>query len=78
VVVITLVLGGTAWRVLLRQARETTATPAGLLDAIAALDARYLGQELGTSAEEWNAYQAERRRLKTQLEAALAAGQTGR
>jgi hypothetical protein len=77
VVVVTLVLGGTAWRVLPRQA-GATATPAPLLDAIAALDARYLGQELATSAEEWNAYQAERRRLKTQLEAALAAGETGR
>ena len=78
VVVITLVLGGTAWRVLPRQAGATTATPAGLLEAIAALDARYLGQEVGTAPEEWNAYQAERRRLKTQLEAALAAGETGR
>jgi len=48
-----------------------------LLDAIAALDARYLGRERETSADDWGAYQTERGRLKAGLEAALAAGAQG-
>jgi hypothetical protein len=48
--------------------------PEQLIDAIAALDARYLGRRDETAAEEWKAYEAERMRLKRELEAALAAG----
>jgi hypothetical protein len=69
-----LVLGGAGWHFLARQPQSSAASPAVLLDAIAALDARYLGREGETSAEDWGSYQAERRRLKAQLEAALAAG----
>jgi hypothetical protein len=69
-----LALGGAGWYFLARQRGLPTASPAVLLDAIAALDARYLGREGETSAEDWGSYQVERRRLKAQLEAALAAG----
>jgi hypothetical protein len=71
---VVLVLGGAGWYFLARQPGLPAASPAGLLDAIAALDARYLGREGEISAEDWGAYQSERRRLKAQLEAALAAG----
>ena len=79
VAAVVLVLGGAGWHFLRRQtaSHPTPASSAGLLDAIAALDARYLGREAETSAEEWSSYQAERRRLKAQLEAALAAGASG-
>ena len=72
-----LVLGGAGWYLLARQPGSPSASPAGLLDAIAALDSRYLGREGETSAEDWGSYQTERRRLKAQLEAALAAGAPG-
>ena len=71
---VVLVLGGAGWHFLARQSGSPAASPAVLLDAIAALDTRYLGREGDTSAEEWGSYQAERRRLKAQLEAALAVG----
>jgi hypothetical protein len=45
-----------------------------LLNAIAALDVRYQGREQELSSEEWSSYQRERARLKTELEASLAAG----
>jgi hypothetical protein len=45
-----------------------------LLDAIAALDARYLGRENETPAPEWSSYRKERARLKAELESSLAAG----
>jgi hypothetical protein len=48
--------------------------PEQLIDAIAALDARYLGRRDETPADEWKAYEAERMQLKRELEAALAAG----
>jgi hypothetical protein len=77
VAAIVLVLGGAGWHFLGRQTVSPAATPAVLLDAIAALDARYLGREAETSAQDWSSYQAERRSLKAQLEAALAADATG-
>lgn len=43
-----------------------------LLDAVAALDARYLGREAEVPADEWARYQDERARLKRALETALA------
>jgi hypothetical protein len=74
VAAVVLVLGGAGWYFLARQRGSPAASPAVLLDAIAALDARYVGKEGETSADDWGFYQAERRRLKAQLEAALAAG----
>jgi hypothetical protein len=74
VAAIVVVLVGTAWYFLARRAGAPAPSVAQLLDAIAALDARYLGREGETSAEDWVSYQTERRRLKAELEAALAAG----
>lgn len=48
--------------------------PDELVDAIAALDARYLGREAETLPEEWSSYQQQRARLKAELESSLAAG----
>jgi hypothetical protein len=45
-----------------------------LFDSIAGLDARYLDREGELPEAEWRSYQTERARLKTQLEASLAAG----
>jgi hypothetical protein len=72
-VVLALALAG--WRYLRRPRppQPPLAGPDRLLDAMAALDARYAGREAETSAEEWGAYEAERARLKAELEAALAA-----
>ncbi len=77
VAAVVLVLGGAGWYFLARRPGSPAVTSAGLLDAIAALDARYLGREGNTSAEDWDLYQTERRRLKAQLQAALAAGAPG-
>lgn len=49
--------------------------PGALTDAIARLDAKYLGREHETTSEEWEAYQAERVRLKGLLVSALATPQ---
>lgn len=69
---------------LLAHRRRTTGTPLApprvtqgpseLLDALAALDARYRGREGDTTAAEWQQYQGERARLKAALERALASG----
>ena len=77
VAVVVLVLGGAGWYSLARRPGSRAASSAALLEAIAALDARYLGREGETSAEEWDSYQSERRRLKAELVAALAAGAPG-
>jgi hypothetical protein len=77
VAAIVVVLVGTAWYFLARRARAPAPSPARLLDAIAELDARYLGREGETSSADWVSYQTERRRLKVELEAALAAGAPG-
>ncbi len=70
---VALVLGLAGWRLIGRRARGLPPpAPARLLDAIAALDARYLGREGDVPAEEWRAYEADRARLKTALESALA------
>jgi hypothetical protein len=65
--------------VVVRRARvpAEAAAPPRLLDAIAALDARYLERERDTSPEEWASYLARRLELKAQLERALAARRTG-
>jgi hypothetical protein len=49
------------------------AGPAGLLDEIAALDARYAGHEDDTPPDEWQRYTSEREALKARLERTLAA-----
>lgn len=65
--------------VVVRRARvpAEAAAPPRLLDAIAALDARYLERERVTSPEEWASYLARRGELKAQLERALAARRAG-
>jgi hypothetical protein len=68
-------LAAAGWYLFARPSgRMTRIRPDELLDAIAALDARYLGRENETPAPEWNSYQAERARLKAELESSLAAG----
>jgi len=68
-----LVLALATWRVLRRSpAPVVSPSPGSLLDAIAALDARYLGREAETPPEEWRAYEAERSRLKAALASTLA------
>jgi hypothetical protein len=54
--------------------RVARVRPDQLVDAIAALDARYLGRENATPASEWSSYQDERARLKAQLQSSLAVG----
>jgi hypothetical protein len=58
--------------------RHTQIPAPGLLDAIAALDARYLGRREETPSSEWNSYLEQRARLKAQLETSLAAERTDR
>lgn len=66
--------GAAAWYFLRRRPQLVYAAPSeGLVEAIAALDARYLGRESETPPAAWSTYQAERARLKAQLEASLAA-----
>jgi hypothetical protein len=74
VAAVALVLTGAGWYFLLRRKESPRPSSNELLDAVAALDARYLGREAETSAEEWHNYQAERARLKAQFETSLAAG----
>jgi len=70
---VALALALAAWRLLRRASRPGPRPDAGpLLDALAALDARYLGCDAETPGDEWRAYEAERARLKAELEAALA------
>lgn len=70
-----LALAGVAWRLLRRApARPPVPRSALTLDAIARLDARYLGREGEIGPEEWRHYQTERARLKAELSAHLAAG----
>jgi hypothetical protein len=57
-----------------RQSGRPRSAPDDLVDAIAALDARYLGRRDRTPEDEWESYEVERARLKGELEAALAAG----
>ncbi|MEO8090751.1 MAG: hypothetical protein ABI703_10680 [Gemmatimonadales bacterium] len=73
VAAIVLALVAAAWYFLARLPGAPALSTAKLLDAIAALDARYLGREGETPAADWIFYQTERRRLKAELEAALAA-----
>jgi hypothetical protein len=72
--VLALVLGAAGWRLLSRPRRARDLGDADLLDALAALDARYAGREAEISPTEWTSYTEERARLKARLEASLAAG----
>ena len=70
-------LGAAAWYLLRgRPGSVSGAAAEELVHAIATLDARYLERERDTPAAEWSSYQAERARLKAQLEASLAAGRS--
>ena len=78
VAAVALALGFGGWRLLRRTAPHPGVHPNHLLDAIAALDARYAGRNEDTPTEEWEAYRSERERLKAQLERALAGGDAHR
>ncbi|HUR94150.1 MAG TPA: hypothetical protein VMY76_06175 [Gemmatimonadales bacterium] len=63
-----------AWRLMRRPPSGTVSESRdALLDAIAALDARYAGREAETPSDEWARYTTERAALKARLEGALAA-----
>lgn len=74
VAALSLSLGAAAWYLWRRRGEEVArVAPDQLVEAIAAMDARYLGREGETPVEEWRFYQVERARLKSELEASLAA-----
>jgi hypothetical protein len=71
---VAVMLAAAAWWLIRRPPRRAAALlPERMLDAIAALDARYAGREAETAEDEWRRYAAERARLKTELERTLAA-----
>ncbi|MFL5403287.1 MAG: hypothetical protein ACJ8BF_10770 [Gemmatimonadales bacterium] len=71
---LTLILAAAGWRLIARTRRVRVVPGDELIDAIAALDARYAGRESETPTDEWRSYTEERARLKARLEASLAAG----
>jgi hypothetical protein len=68
---VVLVLATAGWRLL--RVPGSAASNADLIDAIAALDARYAGRESEMPAAEWRRYTEERAQLKARLAASLAA-----
>jgi hypothetical protein len=71
---VAVMLAAAAWWLIGRPSRRAPALlPEQMLDAIAALDARYAGREPEIAADEWRRYVAERARLKAELERTLAA-----
>ena len=71
---VALMLAAAAWWLIRRPSRRAPALlPEQMLDALAALDARYAGREPQTAADEWRRYAEERARIKAELERALAA-----
>jgi hypothetical protein len=67
-------LVGAGWYLFTRRGQSAPRPrPDELVDAIAALDARYLDREGETPAQEWSSYRDERARLKAELESSLAA-----
>jgi hypothetical protein len=81
VTVLALALLLAAWRILPRRGPVSAAGPGDegdrILNAIAALDARYQGGEAETPAEEWAHYLKRRAALKAEAAAALARGSRG-
>jgi len=75
VAVLALALLAAAWRMLPRGRAVSTDR---LVGEIALLDARYQGREPETTPEEWARYLERRRKLKAELEAALARESGGR
>jgi hypothetical protein len=69
---------GAGWYLFTRETRQARLPVDNLLDAIAALDARYLGRKEETPPAEWSSYLDERARLKAKLEMSLAAGGASR
>jgi hypothetical protein len=57
---------------------DPAATADGLFTRLASLDAEYAGRESAVPEAEWNRYQQERARLKTELAAALRASSARR
>jgi hypothetical protein len=78
VLALALGLAGGAWFLVRRQPSRLGPRSEELVTAIALLDARYLGLERDTPADEWATYQTERSRLKEKLEASLATRRSGR
>lgn len=83
VAIVAAALALAAWRLLGARprapaaARRTGVAPGptgvpGLIDAVAELDARYLGREAATPPDEWAEYQRRRAELKAMLERSLA------
>jgi hypothetical protein len=71
---VAVMLAAAVWWIIRRPSRRAPLLlPEQMLDAIAALDARYAGREPETAADEWRRYVAERARLKAELERTLAA-----
>jgi hypothetical protein len=75
--VVALGLGLASWWALRRRVPVVSPPPArldpsALLEALAALDARYAGREPEIPADEWSTYLERRARLKAELAAALA------
>jgi hypothetical protein len=69
---------GAGWYLFTRERQPAPLPANALLDAIAALDARYLGRNEETPPSEWSSYLDQRARLKTKLETSLAAGRASR
>ncbi len=74
---VVLALAAAAWRLARTSgprldAARAPVTSDQLLDRIASLDARYLGREADVEPPEWARYQADRARLKAELESMLA------
>jgi hypothetical protein len=68
-----LALAAAAWGVVRRAHAVPPPSQESMLDAIAALDARYAGREGETAPDQWRQYAAERARLKAELDRGLAA-----
>lgn len=73
VAAVALTLAAAGWGLTRRSRLVPARSRAGMLDAIAALDARYAGREAETGADEWRQYASERARLKAELARGLAA-----
>jgi len=66
------------WYFVGRRNQRIGIAPGSVLDAIAGLDARYVGRQEETPPSEWQSYLNQRARLKAELETSLAADRTSR